>query len=195
MQILIGLYFGAFLLAIFYNLFIFFSVREPAYLLYVFHSLLLCMAVFSVLGYSFQYFWPNNPEWNSRSLGLFAPAYRIFAFLFCLQFLRLNDRIPLLAKLIKLAILIDVVVLLSYPFGLYTKLYTLMLIPSFLGYPLALVSGAILWRRGVKEARFYTIAWIAYIVTLNIYTYSITGGLNYMGAPYGLSCLLDSSNI
>ncbi len=179
MQIILGLYLGAFILAIVYNLFIFFSVRESAYLFYVLHALFLSLAVFTVLGYSFQYFWPNNPEWNSQSLGLYAPVNRIFAFLFCLQFLRLKERLPWLARLIQLVILIDVVVILGYPFGLYSKLYILMTIPSFLGYPLAWIAGAILWWRGVKEARFYTVAWLTYIVTMIIYIYSVIGGLNY----------------
>lgn len=179
LQSMHGLYFGAVLIIALYNLFIFFSVRESAYLLYVAHTLLACIAMFTALGYSYQYFWPNSPNWNSQSLGLYAPASRIFALFFCLQFLQLEKRIPKLAILIKLFIFIDIFMLLGYPFGSYTKLFFLVSIPSLLGMPLALLAGVILWIRGVKEARFYSIAWVAYIITFGIYANSVLGNMTY----------------
>ncbi len=178
-QMLHGLFFGAMLLVAFYNLFIYFSVREPAYLIYVISTLVICMPYFTVLGYSYEYLWPNSPEWNSSSLGLFNPIFRICVFLFCLRFLHLTENLLWAARLLQLMITIDLLFLIGYPFGVYSKQYLLFNITTLLGYPLALLSGIILWYRGVKEARYYTIAWFALTASWVIYAISIRGGIPY----------------
>ncbi len=177
--ILHGLFFGALLLVAFYNLFIFFSVREPAYFFLVGHTLTVGLATAIVLGYAYQYLWPENPTLNSQSLAIIAPVYRIFVFLFCLRFLQLSKRLAWAAILLKVFISIDLLFLLAYPFDIYTKLYVLFGIPNLIAYPIALLSGAILWWKGFKEARFYTVAWIAYVVTWIIYIFEIYGFIEY----------------
>ena len=179
MQGIFFLYVGAISVISFYNLFIFFSVREPAYLFYVTHTFIFAIAAFTTLGLSYQYIWPNSPEWNSHCLALLTPLSRICALTFCLLFLRLKHNLPWANAVILFMIAIDAIMVIGFPFNLYTKLYLLMSIPGIFGYPMALISGAILWYQGMKEARFYTVAWLPYIIAWNLYSYSVMGKLAY----------------
>ncbi|MBA54634.1 MAG: hypothetical protein CMK89_09280 [Pseudomonadales bacterium] len=58
-----GLFFGALIIMIFYNLFVFLMARDPAYLYYV--ILLSAITVFklAVTGYGGMYFWKEDPAW------------------------------------------------------------------------------------------------------------------------------------
>ncbi len=175
-----SLFFGALLFAALYNLFIFFSVREPAYLYYVMYILVVALALFTVMGYSYQHLWPHSPDWNNESLGIFNPIFRIFSFLFCLSFLHLETRLKRAARIFYLFIAIDLLFLTLYLSGTYyTHLFLLFSLPVLVGYPLALISGLILWKKGIKEARFFCIAWIGIVITYNLYASTLLGNFSY----------------
>jgi signal transduction histidine kinase/ActR/RegA family two-component response regulator len=182
LQALIFIYFGVMLLAVLYNLFVFISVRESAYLFYVLHTLLTALGVATVLGYSHQYLWPDHPVWNSNVLSWIAPMYRIFSFWFCIQFLQLKNRLPWCFRLIVLVMLFDIVLLFLAPWGAYREWYFAYLLPTLIAYPLALLAGIILWKRGYKEARYYCIAWLGYIVAWPFYTACLLALVDY--SPY-----------
>ncbi len=179
MQYLFGFYFGAMLLVVFYNLFIFFSVRESAYLFYVVSTLIITLSIFTACGYSYQYLWPNSPEWNSRSLGILSPIYQIFALLFCYHFLHLPDNLPWAAMTIKILIIINLLGIVAYVSTQSTTVYLFCAIINNVGYLLALFCGIILWFRGMKEARFYSIAWFCFVASYLVYFISFLGGTGY----------------
>ncbi len=54
-----------------YNLFLYFSVRDPAYLSYVFYYTCFLMFQLSMTGLSFQYLWPDSAWWARKSLPVF----------------------------------------------------------------------------------------------------------------------------
>ena len=176
---LLGLYFGTLVLIFLYNLLIFISTGEKSYFYYVAYIFSMGMAVFTVYGLSYQYLWPNSPEWNSRSVELLAPLGRIFAILFSVTFLDIKKHLPLAYKALFFFVIYDLVILLSYPFGIYAKLYVLFALPSLIVFPLLLCTGIALWTRGVKEARFFAGAWFIYSVAWVGYSYTLMGGLSY----------------
>ena len=125
-SMLLGLYCGAIFVAVFYNLFIYFAIKEVAYLYYVGLTLLTSSIAITVLGLSYQYIWPNSPQWNSTFFGWVVPASRLFTFLFCLRFLGLSERLPKAAFLLKMFIALDIFFMLGYPLDAYSKLYKLL---------------------------------------------------------------------
>lgn len=181
---LYGLYFGALLLVAFYNIFVYISVRDPAYLLYVGYTLLMALASATGLGLSYQYLWPQSTTWNDLAVGVSTSAFRVFAFLFAIHFLQLPKRLPKAAMVLYAMIAIDVMFVLTSPFGSIEKLLSLYGLPSFIGYSTALLSGFILWHRGVKEARFYSIAWCAYVVVFILYALVSLGMFSYSPAYF-----------
>jgi signal transduction histidine kinase/CheY-like chemotaxis protein len=177
--ILHGLFFGGMLIVAFYNLFVFFSVKENAYFIYVLHILVHSIAAFTITGYSYQFFWPENPVWNTKSQGLYAPFFCIFALLFFRQFLQLKKNLPWMSKLFMFIVSVNLMISVAYPFDTYKTFFPIISATLALTYPLALLSGILLWRKGFKEARFYTAAWLCYAVSYSIYVAAVIGVIPY----------------
>jgi signal transduction histidine kinase/ActR/RegA family two-component response regulator len=86
-----GTYYGAVLALLVYNLFIFLSVRESAYLHYIFYGT--CYLVFQMTlnGVSFEFLWPTHPEWSKPVFPIMIGLIFGFIFLFIRRFLSLAD--------------------------------------------------------------------------------------------------------
>jgi hypothetical protein len=81
-QITLGLYHGAILVMLVYNLFLFLSIRDASYLYYVLFNSGWVLAMLTLNGLAFQYLWPQSVWWANNSLLFFF----CFAFLWGVQF-------------------------------------------------------------------------------------------------------------
>src|SRR5690625_1862038 len=61
--LLLGIFYGFTLVMIFYNLFLFFSLRMKSYLFYVITITFTLLGKISINGIGYQYIWPNLPFW------------------------------------------------------------------------------------------------------------------------------------
>ena len=66
-NILFGIFTGVIVGLFFYNLFLFLSVRDKLYLIYVIHTVLVWFAQSSILGYTQEILWPNFIWINLRA--------------------------------------------------------------------------------------------------------------------------------
>ncbi len=94
LYILWGLFFGALLSLLFYNLFLFFSLRERSYLDYVIYIGGLALYIASNNGLAFQYLWPDAPWWNERAALFFVGILFFGAVRFIAGFLNTRLHIP-----------------------------------------------------------------------------------------------------
>jgi signal transduction histidine kinase len=83
-QLSLGIYHGAILVMLIYNLFIFLSVRDVSYLYYVLFNSAWVLAMLTLNGLAFQYLWPQMVWWANKSLLFFF----CLAFVFGAQFSR-----------------------------------------------------------------------------------------------------------
>ena len=68
-----GLYYGIVLVMVLYNLFLFIRLRDSAYAFYVLYVLTFALAQMALTGVSYQFIWPDLPEWNQKSLAVITP--------------------------------------------------------------------------------------------------------------------------
>lgn len=157
---LIGLYYGVMLVMVFYNLFIFFVVRERDYLYYVVHVAFVTLFLASLQGLSFQYFWPNATKWNDTSIIVFLSAGILFGILFTFKFLSLNkyDGIRRLKNVI-IATLLLLSLCSASGFMSYHNSIQLLIVLAFVVVFLAMIVGVVRWVQGFTSARYYVIAW------------------------------------
>ncbi len=116
--------------------------------------------VFHMDGLSFQYFWPELPQWNafaSLPLGLLV---NIMAANFSRCFLETWRTSPRLDKFILTVIALSVLTLLFGVFieDRYTKRFSFWL--TSVGALLYLGAGVLALLRGNKSARFYVVGWV-----------------------------------
>ena len=89
-----GFLYGAVIVLIFYNLFMFFSTRQRAHFYYVFFVLGLGLLTMSQIGLGFQYLWPNHPAVNQVAIPFFIGFSIFFSLLFHRSFLDTMIRTP-----------------------------------------------------------------------------------------------------
>lgn len=158
-----GIYFGVVLIMVFYNLFFYLMVREPAYIHYVLFVTMFGLFTAELSGWGYRYLWPEAVHFQQYSTAVFLSLSLIFASRFIHHFLDLPHTAPRVGYL-----LLGVV---------FSQLATLMLLP-LIGYHLAvqfalamtmvtsltaLYAGIRLWRQGEHTARYFTIAWSSFL--------------------------------
>ena len=165
-QMLAGLYFGAMLIILLYNLVMFFGVRERSFLYYVGLVLSLPLFVATLNGYTYQYFWPESPEWNQRSIGLFLTLTITFGLLFTYEFLRLGQArtAPVLRTSTRAAILLPVIMLGSVIFADYLTMLTIAIAGAVIACSLPLLTSFYGLRELGVAFRYYLCAWTALLL-------------------------------
>jgi signal transduction histidine kinase len=164
-----GVYIGIILVMALYNLFIYVSIRDRSYLVYVTYIICVGLTQASQQGYTFRFLWPNN-IWLATHDTLIIPILNgITAALFIQSFLHTKEKYKLGHN-----ILTGVVVA-----------YTLVFIPTFLdkyfvanmmaqmtamaASLLAIFVGYKVARRGFIPARYFLVAWGIFLTSVCIF--------------------------
>lgn len=153
-----ALYFGSLLALGLYNLLLYFSIRDRAYVEYFGFVLGMLVAQASQIGFANQYLWPDWPYFGHLAFpGGFALT-GLFGAMFTRTFLQTARIMPRLDQailgFIGLLVLCALVLPVSYAFG--SKLVSL----TGLGFScLALVGGVLSLRRGHGGAGYFLLAW------------------------------------
>ena len=181
-DILFGCYAGIILCMLLYNLFLMFSIREDkSYLWYVLHTLFVGITQASFFGYSFQYLWPNNVWLARESIFIFTCLVSIVGILFLQNFLSTKTTIPKLNKVFYLFFSLYVIILalsLSEHFDIAYKILEptqgcVALFIIFISIKLVVA--------GYKQARFYMLSWLLFLVSIFIFAIK-----DYNVVPYNL---------
>lgn len=169
-----GCYFGIILAMIFYNAFLFFSLRESAYLMYVFFTI----SYFSfqaVLQGFFQQFFFGSVWWQNHALLLFGFTSILFANLFADLFLNLSKKFPSISKSLRsIGIVAALAAVLASALP-YTPMVRLMLVLAIPSSMLILMAGLKLWWSGHLPARIFTIAWLTLLLSFVLASFSKFG--------------------
>ncbi len=172
----LGIYYGGFMVLLVYNLIMFLTVREKAFLYYLIYVLSYGLYMSVHNGLSFQFLWPGNPWLANQSL-LWLLAVSLFG---CLRFTReILRTASLLPRADRIAFAMEVVCLLALvasPFFAYrTMVVPMSWVTAVVCFHL-LVMGIIALARGSAPARYYTLAFSALL----------SGVLAYMLKTFGL---------
>ena len=153
---LYGLFYGMILILSLYNLLMFFAIREIKYIYYIFYLLSVGVYVMCVDGIAFQYLWPNSPNWNQISYGVFLYSVILWSLLFTKRFLNSKLTAPFLDKVINYTIVVRSVIFVIALF--YNSIFEYRMIEFF---PLVLIflTSIYVWVQGFKPARFFVIAY------------------------------------
>jgi len=159
-----GIYIGIMLVMIFYNLFIYFTVRDQSYLYYVIYIIALILTQATTLGYTFQYLWPENVWLSQNSMFIVPVLVGIAGMAFMADFLRAKEYIPKLLKISYVLYFTYIVSLFLNFLGYYSLAYrgidvTAMLVSIYLIYaPIRI------YKKGYKPAIYFLVAWLVFII-------------------------------
>ena len=170
-------FFGAMLVMIIYNIFIYVSTRDKTYLFYISFIALMLLFQLGVQGFSHQWFWPNNPWWSNVSIPLFGSLSLNFGLLFVRKLLQTRYLIPkfdLILRVISYGMLITVPIVV---FGDYDFAISLSLVFTSVFFNLTLIAIILLVLKGDRTAKIVLAAWSVFLISGSISMLGIQGWL------------------
>jgi signal transduction histidine kinase len=173
----LGMIYGVLLVMLVYNLFIYLSVRDVSYLYYILYIASFGLYQVSVNGAGVAYFWPNNPWWANASTPLFIGAAGLFGCQFARHFLQLSSISSGFDRLLQWLMFGGAVVMVlavSMPYGIALRMATVL---ALLFTVSIFSAGLYAWWRGLRVARWFIIAWTAFLLGGLVNTLMVLGYL------------------
>ncbi len=184
---LFGVYFGIIFIMMFYNLFIFFSIKDRSYLYYV--LFIGCTGLFHMCTYGLahEFLWPGNSWWVNHSILFFASSISLFISLFTRSFLDTRNNARFFDKLFLLFTLLALVGIglsLFGPYQLTAKFSAFLILLTLLS---AFITGILCLKKGFRPARYFMLAWLGIIMGGVVYALKQFGVLpNIFVTEYGV---------
>ncbi len=156
-----GLFYGVILIMLLYNLFIFGSTRDPAYGWYAGGVGLLALMQLGIDGYFWTFAVFTDSAWNNQVTPLLMSLIIVLLTHFSRVFLGTMHYIWIdrLLRFVILTGLWNLVLCFVVP---YHSMITMAMSLVVLNAVLLMCVGLVMWRRGVKSARFFCLAWLAF---------------------------------
>ncbi len=178
-DIVFGIYFGIILAMFFYNIFLYFTVKDTNYIYYVIYIFTVGLTQACLQGYTFKYLWPES-QWMATQSTFFTPAFSgIAVAAFLKRFLRVKEQAPWMNFLLNIFIGCYILSMLISIIEYYTlSLQIIQFIASF-GSVSILFVGIILTIRGDRQAKIFLIAWSIFLVGICFFVLSNLGILPY----------------
>ncbi len=162
--VLQGIYVGFMLVMILYNLFLYVSVRERMYLLYVPMVFGQLVFQYALHGLAFATLWPEHVAFNRALPPIVIPVVTWAANAFAMEFLDLRRREPgwyRVTRGVRLLCLIDVVLALFLPFDVAVVLGCVL---AAVASSTVLVTFGLLARKAPRQVAMLAIAWAPLLV-------------------------------
>ncbi|MBC7485221.1 MAG: GHKL domain-containing protein [Cytophagaceae bacterium] len=174
-----GLYAGFMLVMLLYNSFLYFNIKDRNYLFYIIYLSAVIITQTSILGYAFQYIWPNFPLLAQYSWAIHGPLVGITSLLFTREFLRTHHYYPKLDKGLNFFI-VGYLLAVVLAFLQFFKI-SFTIINSFAGILslYMLVLAFLIGRKKYKPAKFFLIAWSAFLIGVTLFTLGTAGILPF----------------
>ncbi len=178
-QFVFGIYYGIVIVMVFYNLFLFVSIRDRSYIYYILYIASFGFFQLAMNGLAYQHLWPGSPWWATHANPFFIGLSIFFAVKFSMEFLD-TKRITPTADRIFLVLMLFSGLLAAASF--------------FVSYSITIVAGQILplmcillvlptsiyhLAKGNRSARFYIIAWTAFLIGVVLSTLRVMGVLSH----------------
>lgn len=153
-----------------YNLMLYFSLKDEAYIYYVGTTVFSILTTISTNRIGDQFLWPNSPGTDAYIYITFAGISMFFSSRFAAVFLKLPEKhkkldrfMWLIAGLSLLLTILSLILSVQQvtPFGRWLVL---------LSFPSYIVVAIIAYNKGFLPAKFYILAWIPYVFGLVIRT-------------------------
>jgi len=168
-NLLSGIYYGIILIMLLYNMFIYISVKDINYLYYIIYVFFVGLTQACIQGYSFQYLWPDSPQIAIQSMYWVPSLVGIAALIFVKNFLNLKKNYTLGNKVLNGLIVIYLLSCVLSSFDFFNLSQSLIQLNAMTVSIYLLNVGIILHRKGYRPARFFLIAWTAFLISVCLY--------------------------
>ncbi len=171
----LGIIYGVLLVMLVYNLFIFLSVRDTSYLHYILYIASFGLYQISVNGAGIEYLWPDSPWWANAATPFLIGSAALFGCQFARSFLHTAEHSPWVDRLLLVLMACGAAVMIlalciSYATALRLATYLALLFTVVI-----FAAGILAWLRGMRVARYFIVAWTAFLVGGIVNTLMVLG--------------------
>ena len=164
-----GIFYGFMVSLSLYNLFLFFSLREKAYLYYVFYVMSFILFQFTMNGLDLEYFGDSLNEWMLiNSISISSCILYFFMILFSKEFLGTRKVLPRVNKVLNTMMVLVFLPIIFIPFIEFKTLSDSVSMLGLIVCFLLWYVGYRLMSKGLRIARFYVVAWSILLLTVII---------------------------
>ena len=159
-----GVYFGCVIMLLVWSGLVFIAVRDVAFLAYFSYVAAFGLYMLVNTGFAYQYLWPDSPRWANTCLIVLLNVALIAALQFSITILRTGDYTPRLfraARALQLLAVFAIALIPVLPYALLVKPVTFLILVSVI-FMIAL--GIVSLLSGSRPARFYVVAWGAFLI-------------------------------
>jgi len=174
-----GIYFGIVIVMLLYNLFIYFSVRDKSYLLYVIYILFVGLVQASDSGYAYRMLWPGSPGVANFMVSLFPALVGISSVSFLRNFLNTRLYIPKADKFFFLFIGIYTVCVGIFAAGFHQISYQITLVNALSVSIFMLATAYRIMKKGYRPAKFFLMAWSVFLMSVCLFVMKDLGVIPY----------------
>lgn len=162
-QLAYGVYFGCVLMLLVWSGLVFVAVRDNAFLAYFGYVSVFGVYMTVNTGFAYQYFWPDSPAWANACLPVLLCLSLVTALEFSTTILRARDYTPRLYHVARVLQALAAVAIALTPFIEYAVLIKPVTFLIFIAVVFMIALGVICLLAGSRPARFYVVAWGAFL--------------------------------
>jgi diguanylate cyclase (GGDEF)-like protein len=174
-QVAYGIYFGCVLMLLVWSSLVFLAVRDRAFLAYFAYVATFGVYMAVNTGFAFQYFWPDSPAWANTCLIVLLSIAMVTALEFSITILRARDYTPRLERVARGLQIVGLIVIALIPFLPYAMLIRPVTLMIFAAVLFMIALGIVSLMAGSRPARFYVIAWGAFLAGSIIFLFKNFG--------------------
>jgi diguanylate cyclase (GGDEF)-like protein len=163
-QLAYGVYFGCVIMLLVWSGLVFLAVRDVAFLAYFSYVATFGLYMTINTGFAFQYLWPDSPRWANTALIVMLNLAVIAALQFSLTILRARDYTPRLFRVARLLQGMGLTAIALSPVLEYAMLVRPVTVLILVSVCFMIALGMISLIAGSRPARFYVIAWGAFLI-------------------------------
>ncbi|RYY07975.1 MAG: hypothetical protein EOP43_01570 [Sphingobacteriaceae bacterium] len=169
LDLIFGIYTGIIFVMFFYNIFVYFSIKDNTYLIYVLYILSVGFTQGSLQGYTFRYLYPTSVYLPNLML-VIAPVFSgIFAILFVKKFILTQQHTPILNKILNFVLGFYILILTIGLFGFYHISAELVQINAGIASLLVLITSYTIYKMHYKPALFFLVAWSIFLTSVIVF--------------------------
>lgn len=165
----VGVYIGIILAMLFYNIFVYFSVRDQIYLRYVVYIFFIGFTQACIMGYPFEIMWPSFPVFANLSVYLFTCGVGISSLEFLKPFLQTKIYAPRLHKFGYVITFLYASTAVLSVMGFMNLAYFMILADAAIVSTYMMIVAIVIAKEGYKPANFFLIAWSVMLVGIFVY--------------------------
>lgn len=170
LSFILGAYLGILLSVIFYNLFLFISIKDRNYFLYILYIFLLGLAQYTLAGFAYKYLWYNSPAINSFAVPVTTSLAAIFGIIFAMHLMRTREFTPITHKIYLGFICFYSLAIIFSLADMNDVSYFIININSLFAGATSIFASIYIARKGYRPAFFFFISWISFCIGLVIFS-------------------------